>query len=304
MMRRPTIVVVVTLALLSTGAVIGQSSEARIDTFFTDFTAQWVRANPNLATSTRYFTGDEQDRLDRQLTPQTEAYKRSRIRLARQGHAQLAQFDRAKLTDVQRASADLMQWQLQTVVDEEQYLDYTFPLEQMSGVNVGLVETLTVRYPILSERGAKNYIAALGQVGTRMEEAIAESRRLAAGNTIPPRFILQATVKQMQGFVEASPAQNPFVTIFAQKMAAVKSISYARREELRAQAENIVATQVYQAWKKGYSLLESQLPRSTDDAGLWRLKGGDAAYAYFLHRFTTTNLTADQIQPGRRSARP
>ena len=59
-----------------------------------------MRANPSLATSTRYFTGDEQDRLDRQLTPQTEAYKRSRIRLARQGHAQLAQFDRAKLTDV------------------------------------------------------------------------------------------------------------------------------------------------------------------------------------------------------------
>jgi uncharacterized protein (DUF885 family) len=164
----------------------------------------------------------------------------------------------------------------------------------MNGVNVGLVETLTVRYPILSERGAENYIAALGQVGTRMGEAIAESRRLAAGNTIPPRFIVQATVKQMQGFVEASPAHNPFV-IFAQKMAAVKSTSDARREELRAQAENIVATQVYPAWKKGYSLLESQLPRSTDDAGLWRLKGGDAAYAYFLHRFTTTNLTADQI---------
>jgi uncharacterized protein (DUF885 family) len=294
-MRRPTIVAVAILALLSTAVVTGQSPEARIDTFFTNFTAEWVRANPSLATSTRYFTGDEQDRLDSQLTPQTEAYKRSRIRVARQGLAQLAQFDRAKLSDVRRVSADLMQWQLQTVVDEEKYLDYTFPLEQMNGVNVGLVETLTVRYPILSERGAENYIAALGQVGTRMEEAIAESRRLAAGNTIPPRFILHATVKQMQGFVEASPAQNPFVTIFAQKMAAVKSISDARREGLRAQAENIVATQVYPAWKKGYSLLESQLPRSTDDAGLWRLKGGDAAYAYFLHRFTTTTLTADQI---------
>jgi uncharacterized protein (DUF885 family) len=295
MMRRPTIAAIVTLALLSTAAVIGQSSDARIDGFFTEFTADWVRTNPNLATSTRYFTGDEQDRLDRQLTPQTDAYKRSRIRLARQGLTQLAQFDRTKLTNVQRVSADLMQWQLQTVVDEEKYLDFTFPLEQMNGVNVGLVETLTVRYPILSERGAENYIAALGQVGTRMEEAIAESRRLAAGNTIPPRFILQATMKQMQAFVEASPAQNPFVAIFAQKMAAVKSISDARREELRAQAESIVATQVYPAWKKGYSLLESQLPRSTDDAGLWHLKGGDAAYAYFLHRFTTTNLTADQI---------
>ena len=37
--------------------------------------------------------------------------------------------------------------------------------------------------------------------------------------------------------------------------------------------------------------LQSQLPRSTDDAGLWRLKGGREAYAYFLRRYTTTNLT-------------
>src|SRR6202163_3247444 len=55
MMRRPTIAAVVTLALLSTAAVIGQSSDARIDGFFTEFTADWVRTNPNLATSTRYF---------------------------------------------------------------------------------------------------------------------------------------------------------------------------------------------------------------------------------------------------------
>jgi uncharacterized protein (DUF885 family) len=295
MMRKPIIVAVVTLALSSTAAVIGQSSAASIDTFFSDFTAEWVRANPSVATATRYFGVDEQDRLDRQLTPQTHAYKRSRIRLAMQGLARLSRFDRGNLTEVQRVSADLMQWQLQTVVDEERYLDYTFPLDQMNGANVSLVETLTVRYPILSEKLAGSYIAALGQVGARMEEAIAESRRLATHGTIPPRFILQATIKQMQGFVAASPAQNPFVTIFAQKMAAVNSMSDARREELRVQAEKIVGTQVYPAWKKGYSLLESQLPRSTDDAGLWRLKGGDAAYSYFLHRFTTTNLTADQI---------
>ena len=38
-----------------------------------------------------------------------------------------------------------------------------------------------------------------------------------------------------------------------------------------------------------------ELPKATDDAGLWRLKGGAAAYAYDLRRFTTTNLTPDQI---------
>jgi len=168
-------------------------------------------------------------------------------------------------------------------------------LQQMSGANINLVETLTVRHPLATEKDAVNYLAALGQVGTRMDEAIAESRRLAAKNIIPPKFILEATIKQMSSFVDQAPAQNPFAAIFTQKVEAIKDLSPARRTELRGEAAKIVETQVYPAWRRGVALLESQLPHSTDDAGLWRLKGGAEAYAYFLNRYTTTHLSADQI---------
>jgi uncharacterized protein (DUF885 family) len=282
----------IALFLLSALALTAQ--QRTIDDFFRDFTAEWVRGNPNAATSERYFTGEEQDRLERQLTPLTPAYKRSRIQLARKGLAELRQFDRAKMSDAQRVSADLMQSRLDSVVGEEPFLDFTFPLEQMNGANVGLIETLTVRHPLANEKDAANYVAALGQVSTRMEEAIAESRRLAAKNVIPPKFILNATVKQMQGFADPAPAQNPFVTILAQKMEAAK-IPEARREALRAEAEKIVADQIYPAWKKAIATLQSQLPRATDEAGISRFQGGGDAYAYFLRRYTTTNLTADQI---------
>jgi uncharacterized protein (DUF885 family) len=280
-------------ALLLAATLAAQ--QPSIDDFFRDFTAEWVRSNPNLATSSRYFTGEEQDRLERQLTPETDAYRRGRIALARKGLAELAKFSNYKMTAMQRVSADLMQWQLDIVVREEPFLDFTFPLQQMSGANINLVEALTVRHPLASEKDAVNYIAALGQAGTRMDEAVAESRRLATKNIIPPKFILQATIKQMQNFVDSSPGQNAFVTIFVQKMEAVKSISDARRAELRSQAEKIVAAQIYPSWKNAVALLESELPRSTDDAGLWRLKGGADAYAYFLNRYTTTHLTAAEI---------
>jgi len=279
-------------ALLLAVSLPGQTPN--IDDFFRDFTATWVRGNPNLATADRYFTGDEQDRLERQLTPQTIAYRRARIQLAKQGLGQLQKFDRSKFSATQRISADLLQWQLDTAVREEPYLDYTFPLEQMNGANVNLIETLTVRHPLANEKDAANYVAALRQVSTRMDEATAEARTLAAKNIIPPKFILNATIKQMQGFVDPSPGQNPFVAIFAQKMEAAK-IPEARREELRGEAEKIVSAEIYPIWKNAIATLESQLPRSTDDAGLWRLKGGGDAYAYFLHRYTTTNLTPEQI---------
>ena len=286
-------------AFLATGVAAGAgfaaSTPPAIDDFFRDFTADWVRRDPNLATGTRYFTGDEQDRLERQLTPQTPEWKRDRIQRARRGIADLRGFNRTALTDAQRISADLMEWQLNEYIREEPYFDYTFPLEQMNGANVGLVETMTVRHPLLTERDAENYVAALGDVRARMEDAIAEAQRLEAKKTIPPKFILKATVKQMQGFTDPSPGENPFVTVLAEKMSTIKSLPDAKREQLRAAAEKLVGEQIYPAWKKAIEVLQAQLAKATDDAGLWRLKGGAEAYAYNLHHFTTTNLTAAQV---------
>jgi uncharacterized protein (DUF885 family) len=283
--------------LAAIGVLLAQivTAQANIDEFFNNFTAEWIRADPNLATSTRFLKGDEQDRLEREITPVTLAYRKERIQLARRGLAELAKFDRGKLTPTQRVSADLMEWQLKIIADAEPYLDYIYPLNQMDGFNVTVVETLTIRHPLLTEKDAENYIAALGQVSARVDEAAAESKRIAGKGIVPPKFILQATTKQMRSFTDPVPAQNAFVSAFAAKMAAIKSLSSARREELNAQAEKIVSQQIYPAYKNAAAVLESQLPLSTDDAGFWRLKGGADAYAYYLRRYTSTNLTPDQI---------
>jgi len=266
-----------------------------ISDFFRAFTDDWVRHDPELATATRYFTGDEQDRFERQLTPRTLDWRRDRIRRARQGLAELRRFNRAALPDAQRIAADVMEWQLDMKVREEPFLDYSFPLQQMTGVNVDLVEALTVRHPVASERDADNYLATLRQVSVRMDEATADARRLEAKKIVPPRFILAATLKQMQSFADMAAAQNPFVTTFADRLAAIQSLPAARQQQLRVEAETIVSSQVYPAWKRAIAVLQAQTDRTTDDAGLWRLRGGPEAYAYFLEYFTTTKLTPNEI---------
>jgi uncharacterized protein (DUF885 family) len=112
---------------------------------------------------------------------------------------------------------------------------------------------------------------------------------------IPPRFIVSATVTQMKQFISTPPAKNPLVAVFDQRVAAVKAVPDAKRDALRAQAEKIVSTQVYPAWKRGLALLQPLVGKANDDAGLWRFKGGAEAYAFTLRRYTTTNLTPDQI---------
>src|SRR5579862_2656182 len=86
-----------------------------IDDFFREFTDEWVRINPGLATSLRYFAGEEQDRLERELTPLTIASARQRLQVARRGLAELGKFDRTGMTETQRVSAEVMKWQLEMV---------------------------------------------------------------------------------------------------------------------------------------------------------------------------------------------
>src|SRR5262245_10990544 len=272
-----------------------QPAAHSIADFFRKFTDDWVRHDPDLATSARYFSGAEQDRLERQVTPRTLEWRRDRIRRARQGLAELRRFDRTQLTDAQRLAADVMDWQLDMRVHEEPFLDYTFPLEQMNGANVGLVEALTVRHPLATERDAENYVAALGQVAVRMDESTADARRLDAKKFIPPRFILAATMTQMQSFAAMAPAENPFVTSFADRISSIDSLPAQKRQQLRAEAEKIVASQIYPAWMRALAVLQAQSGRATDDAGLWRLSGGPDAYAYFLGYYTTTKLSASEI---------
>lgn len=274
---------------------LAQAQDSKIETFFLDFANRWMRGNPEGATAARYFTGDVQDELERQLTPQTRERRAQRIALAREGLQQLRTFDPAEMTEIQRLARDTMEWQLDILVRGEQFLDYDYPFQQMNGINVGLVEYFTVRRPMVRLRDAENYVAALGQVLARMNEGREEAERLQQQGIIPPRFILNATIKQMRSFIDPAPASNPFLSTFREKVAAIAGIPEARRDAMLNEAHRIVRDQVYPGFGRAIELLESQLPLSKDDAGLWRFRGGNEAYAFFLEQFTTTKMTADQI---------
>src|SRR5688572_23567875 len=178
--------------ILAVAVVLDASAQLRpIDDFFRDFSAEWVRGNPNQAVSSRYFSGEEQDRLERQLTPLTQAWRQQRLEVAERGLQELRRINRTGLTEQQERAAELLERQLDTMVRSAPFEDFYFPLEQFGGANVFLVNTLTVGHPLRSEKDADNYLARLAQVGMRMSEAIAEARRIAATGILPPRFILR-----------------------------------------------------------------------------------------------------------------
>ncbi len=254
-----------------------------------------VRASPQGATSSQYFSGQEQDTLDRQLTPIAKAYRAERIDFARRALAELSKFDRAKLDQQQRISAATIEWSLKMEVDSEPFHDHHFIFNQFHGLHVGLVNFLSQTHPIRSRRDIENYLARLQLVPAQMDEGISQSKDAAARGFLMPDFIIRSVLGQFDRFLADAPSKNILVASLDERASKLKDLSPDDRAKFVAQAEKIVTDSVLPAFRRAEAHLKEQLPLAKSDAGLWRLTEGDKAYAHALLRSTTTALTADQI---------
>src|SRR5262245_63075154 len=99
--RVKTLVPAVAMAMGLTAGAETPPSPARppLLTFFDSFADEWMRRQPSASTGSRYFEGEAQDALDRQLTPLGEAFEAETVALARRGLSELARYDGAPLAD-------------------------------------------------------------------------------------------------------------------------------------------------------------------------------------------------------------
>ena len=75
------------------------------------------------------------------------------------------------MSATERVSADLMRWQLQSIVDGERFADTQFPLNQFSGANVSLPNLMTVIHPLGSAKDAESYLARLRLLDEQLVDA-------------------------------------------------------------------------------------------------------------------------------------
>jgi uncharacterized protein (DUF885 family) len=283
------------VAALFLAASVLLSAERSIDDFFREFSDEWMRLNTDIAAASRYFTGPEQDAMERKISPSaTPEFRKAVENHYRKGLAELRKFDTSKLPVSQRRSAEILEHQLRTGLEFNRLRDFVFPLGPNRAIS-GLPSTMAVSHTVNTPRDAENYVARLEHLAPRMEEVIARAKALIEKKLTPPQFILRASITEIEKFLAVPPAKNVLVEGFDGRMAKVAALPADKRGQLRAAAEKITTEQVYPAWRKALALLESEAPRATNDAGLWRLPGGLDAYNGFLKVHTNTNLTADEI---------
>ncbi|MFL6674360.1 MAG: DUF885 domain-containing protein [Massilia sp.] len=268
---------------------------ATFDAWADRFADDWVRLNPQLATTTQYFTGAEQDALDRRLTPQTPGQRKQVIALARTGVARLDQWLAGPLDANQRISAATMRWSLANTIASEPFEDYNFVFSQFNGAHIGLVNFMTQTHPLRRASDVGSYLARLDQVAARIDEALARARAAKARGLVPPRFILERAQAQVDIFLKPAAAQNVFVTSLEKRTETLGDLAPQARQDALAKATRIVDDKIRPAYARVQAFMTELHPATTNVAGISRLPNGAAAYQQALASFTSTTLTAGQI---------
>lgn len=257
--------------------------------------AERVRLSPHLATFWQYFSGAEQQAMDRQLRTERVGFSGMRVPLATTGLAQLERFDTAKLTSKQRLEAATLRWVMQSDLSTAPFEDHTFSFNQFRGTHLLVVNLLTSWHPMRRSSDVDNWLARLELAGGRIDEGRARAQTALDRGLLPPRFIVERSRAQVGAFLAPAAAQNVLVENLERRSAAIPDLGADQREAAIKRATLLVETQVRPAYQRLGQWMDELLPQCGDDAGLWRLPGGEDAYAAALADNTTTTMSAREI---------
>jgi uncharacterized protein (DUF885 family) len=297
MLRRRSLLMVLAAAGLVRPARAADSDEAqRLHALFDRLVQDRLQREPETATYLGLDKGDLAPLKSRLSDASVAAAERDRRdNLA---HLQALQaIDRGKLRGIDVSSYDTVLYTLQVVVDGNRAIPYAggsvyspYVVSQLQGAYHDLPDFLDTAHSIETAADAEAYLARMEAGAVVMDQELESVRHDASLGVVPPDFIIDRTLIQMQAFYD-TPAES-----------AVLVTSLARRAkeagltgDYRARAIRIYNERILPALARQIAHFEDARQTAVHDAGVARLPYGADFYRLGLKTYTTSSLAPERI---------
>ncbi len=269
-----------------------------MDTFFNGMTDALLQASPENASNLGLDNGPRAALKSRLSDESWDAVLAARQACA-DWQAKLAQIQPA--TPEEALNRDVVSYALQLGIDSSKF-DFgdntmasamsegstPYVVSQQSGNVVGIPEFLNSQHQIANAADADAYLARLEAFATTLDQESARVTRDAGNGVVLPDFLMRTALGQITHF-RATPAdKSKMVASLAARTANIPGDHAAR-------ATKIVEDKIYPAVSRQLDALNAVAPHATSDASVWKLKDGEAYYAWCLKVGTTTPQTAAQV---------
>jgi len=186
---------------------------------------------------------------------------------------------------------DLFKRDYETNAEEYKFRWYLIPLNQRGGIQTENELADALRFETVKDY--EDWIVRLRSLPVYMDQTIALMREGIKARMLLPNVIMQRIPAHIDKQIVNDPQQSLFYIPFKRFP---NSITVADQERLMRQALQAIAASVIPAYKRFKQFfVEQYLPATYDQVGAWQLPQGDELYAYFVRRYTTTNMTPREV---------
>lgn len=259
-----------------------------------------VLERPQLLTSVGIIDGSWFDFHSGKLDPYSLEARAHDVAQAKAYIAEIKAWDRAALTPQEQLSYDIALWSYERQLESEKFPwigagGDLYPVNQAFGAQKELPNFLMSRHQIRNAKLARHYVERLQAMGTILDAIEKDVARQAQQGVIAPDFIIDASVEQMKALIASKPADSPLVVTLKTKTTVLADLSAEEKKQLVDAATAAVKDSVYPAYRRLIAREEILRKNASHDAGVWRLKDGEAYYAEQLKYLTTTDMTPAEI---------
>jgi len=279
-------------ATAATGAESRAATASPLDATFDSIFQDILKLSPMTCTS----LGLDKDKLAYQkskLDGDSPADSAAWIAHWKKARARLGAIDRARLHGMDRVNYDTVLWDTSNSLAGAEAFKFgstggaaPYVLSQLTGSYQSVPDFLDSQHSIDTKVDADAYLARLEAFAVLLDQETAQFKLDTAAGVVPPDFVIDQTLKQLK----ALRTQNTLVSSVADR-AKAKGIA----GDWQAQAEKIVTGPVNAALERQMAAVAARRAAAVHDAGVWRLKQGEAYYAYAARSGTSTDLSPDDI---------
>ena len=214
---------------------------------------------------------------------------------AKNSRAMLLSYDDKSLSEQQKITKKIAVFDLNNYIkEEEEFPFHNYPLNQIGGIHLNLVEFMTDVHPIRNLKEAEAYIERLDLFDDSFRGTLEILNEQKKAGIFPPEFVFDHVIRQLEEFLNFSKDENPLRKVYIRK---INDLGLDEEEinELIAELDYSIKNSVNPGFTLLYDFIKETKSQANQFHGVWSLPNGDEFYALRLKVYTTTDYSAQDI---------
>lgn len=274
--------------------VADQSKSSDLNSTFSDMLADYHNERMALYPLEATAAGESKynDQLPNFLSPEYRTLKRT---FYQSYLDKLKDVDHGKLSDKEKMSYDVLRWEAEINLANMEFPSYEKPIDQTWSMNLsfGQLASGAGSQPFETTTDYRNWLKRVDGYLEWAKTAKSNMRTGMKSGVVLPKSLVKKVIPQMESMAKGNVEDH----LFYQPIKNLPTnFNESDKEKLTAEFQSMVAEKIIPAYKELADFFKNEYYAAARDSdGISEIPNGDKWYAHQIKKYTTTNMSADEI---------